>query len=869
MLAITDDKWIALSETLQVEKAALQAVAEVESGGSGFLDGTPLRPKVLFEGHYFHRLTGGRFGTSHPTLSYPTWTRQHYAKTGSGEWARLMQAIALDRPAALQSASWGAFQIMGANYAQAGFADVETFVDAQSTSAEAQLECFTRFIARRWYLVPLREKDWARFAERYNGPAYARNQYDAKLARAYAAWSAVGAAPRGSRRPSTPARRASANLGREARKARASQMPPGRPMVAAAPVARQQPVQRIVRADALDLRDWLYRPRIGQAPTAMLLPARWRPVSNQGRSSACTGFALASVVEYLLDRAGRPVEAISGNMLYDMARRYDEWAENDQQDQGSSLRGALRGWFYHGASAQALWAGATMPGASLDEGDWWLDAVKRPLGAYFRVQTDMIPDIHSALSETGVLYASALTHAGWDALHHAEPSTAPSTPEGLPIIETREGLPDAGHAFAIVGYTERGLIIHNSWGESWGAGGFAILSYADWRQNAMDCWVSQLGVVTDEHTAVADAATLRIDAETHRVQLSSNPQLAAHEISPFVVTVDAEGQLCNRGRFRTNADDLALLVDEHLPRACERWGCTGGVDVAIVVHDGLAGEQGALDRALHWIPLLYSAGIFPVFLMWATDAASGVRKLLEAKVSTDEDPGGPLPWRAVTPTALLAWHDERIEGHVRRPGRALWREVKTHASEIATAEGAGLLQLLALFKARSRRKAFPDVRLHLVGHSAGALVVTHAIPRVVRLGLTLGTVNLLAPAVAVEEFTAVADAALEASKARLLVAYLTDAAERHDATCAPYSHSLLYMISRVLEEEPDTPLLGLEPHLVPAVVQRAWGARCTRLESPGGRTPHDRRFTTATTHGGLPEDPAVQQAILRHITLNA
>jgi hypothetical protein len=866
MLSITDDKWVALAETLQVEKATLQAVAEVESGGSGFLAVTPPRPKVLFEGHYFHRLTGGRFGTSHPTLSFPAWTRRHYAKTGMGEWARLDQAIALDRPAALQSASWGAFQIMGANYAQAGCADIEVFVDAQSTSAETQLECFTRFIGRRWYLVPLREKDWALFAERYNGPAYAKNQYDTKLARAYAAWSAAAAAPRGRGRWGAPVPVASTrSAGRAARHARASQVPPGRPMVAAVPVARQLPSQRIVRADALDLRDWLYRPRIGEAPPATLLPPRLRPVSNQGRSSACTGFALASVIEYLLDRAGRPVEAISGNMLYDMARRYDEWAENDQQDQGSSLRGALRGWYYHGASAHGLWVGASMPGASLDEGDWWLDAVKRPLGAYFRVQTDMIPDIHSALGETGVLYASALTHAGWDALHHAEPSAVPSTPQGLPVIEAREGLPDAGHAFAIVGYSERGLVIHNSWGESWGAGGFAILPYADWRQNAMDCWVAQLGVVTDEHTAVADAATLRVDAETQRVQLSSNPQLAAHEISPFVVNVDAEGQLCARGRFRTNADDLALLVDEHLPRACQRWGCTRGVDVAIVVHDGLAGEQGALDRALHWIPLLYSAGIFPVFLMWETDAASGVRKLLEARVGTDDEPDTPLPWRAVTPTALLAWHDERIEGHVRRPGRALWREVKTHATEIATADGAGLLQLLALLRARSRRKSFPDVRLHFIGHSAGALVVTHAIPRLVRLGLTLETVNLLAPAVAVEEFTAVAEHALEASTARLLVAYLTDAAERSDATCAPYSHSLLYMVSRVLEEEPDTPLLGLEPHLVPAVVQRAWGARVTRLESPGGRTRDDRRFTTATTHGGLPEDPAVQLAILRHI----
>jgi len=857
MLVITDEKWIALAKTLQVERAVLQAVADVESGGSGFLATTPARPTVLFEGHYFHRLTGGRFGGSHPTLSYRTWTRRHYARTGAGEWARLEQAIALDRAAALQSTSWGAFQIMGANYAQAGFADVEAFAAAHAAGAESQLECFTRFISRNWYLVPLRAKDWARFAERYNGPAYARNRYDHKLARAYARRSAAAPTRRATRGRPAP--------GRGRRAAAAAHLPPGRPVVAALPVARQMLVQRLVRADALDLRDWIYRPRVGQAPPETLLPSTVRPVASQGRSSACTGFALASVIEYLLERAERPVEAMSGHMLYDMARRYDEWAGNDQQDQGSSLRGALRGWFHHGASTQALWDAPSMPDASLDAGDWWLDAVRRPLGSYFRLQTDMIPDIHSALAETGVLYASALTHGGWDALHRAEATPVPASVDAYPVIECRAGVADAGHAFAIIGYTERGFIVHNSWGTGWGAGGLAILSYADWRQNAMDCWAAQLGVVTDEHKDVAGAPTLRVDATSQRVELSSNPQLAVHEISPFVVHVDGEGQLCSRGRFRTNAADLTLLVDEHLPRACERWGATAAVDVAVVVHDGLGGEQGALERAPQWIAHLYSQQIFPVFVLWDTDAASGVRKLIETRRISEEEPATLLPWRAVTPTALLAWHDERIEGQVRRPGRALWREVKDHAAAIATAEDAAVPHLFRLLQARSRRRSRPSVRLHLVAHSAGALVVTRLVPRAVQLGLALSSVNLLAPAVAVEEFTEVAGAALDASAARLLVAYLTDAAERSDATCAPYGHSLLYMVSRVLEREPDTPLLGLESHLVPAVVERSWGARVTRLVSPGGRTPQQLRFTTATTHGGLPEDPAVLQAVLDHI----
>ena len=247
------------------------------------------------------------------------------------------------------------------------------------------------------------------------------------------------------------------------------------------------------------------------APLPVVLPHDARPVTHQGDTNACTGFALATVIEYLLDRGRRPVEPISGFMLYDMARRYDEW-QDDEADEGLSLRGALKGWSRHGASAARLWKALKMPkAASRPDDDWWHDAVKRPLGTYYRIKPDAIGDMHIALSEAGVVYASAMTHGGWDALHGEAASTPPVSPDDLPLIDCRQGLEDGGHAFAIVGYTEKGFIVQNSWGTSWGRGGFAILSYADWRQNAMDCWVVQLGVVTTEHQHVARAATLRLE----------------------------------------------------------------------------------------------------------------------------------------------------------------------------------------------------------------------------------------------------------------------------------------------------------------------------------------------------------------------
>ncbi len=168
--------------------------------------------------------------------------------------------------------------------------------------------------------------------------------------------------------------------------------------------------------------------------------------------------------------------------------------------------------------------------------------------------------------------------------------------------------PTPGHAFAIVGYTERGFVVHNSWGERVGRRRLrdpAVRGLAPERDGL-------LGRAARRRHRRAHGRRRRRDAARRRAARSACSSRAIRNwrrtrSRRSSSTWTPKGSSAARGRFRTNADDLALLVDEHLPRACERWGCADGVDVAIVVHDGLAGEQGALDRALHWIPLLYSA----------------------------------------------------------------------------------------------------------------------------------------------------------------------------------------------------------------------------------------------------------------------
>jgi hypothetical protein len=173
----------ALAATLQCEPAAIWAVCDVESAGGGFLPDK--RPKILFEAHIFGRLTQHRWDATHPNVSSPAWNRALYGAAGAHQYDRLTEAISLDRGAALQSASWGMFQILGMNYAACGFAGVEDYVTAMCAGEGAQLAAFGAFCRHGGLDPSLRAHDWTQFALGYNGPGEAENDYDEKLAAAY------------------------------------------------------------------------------------------------------------------------------------------------------------------------------------------------------------------------------------------------------------------------------------------------------------------------------------------------------------------------------------------------------------------------------------------------------------------------------------------------------------------------------------------------------------------------------------------------------------------------------------------------------------------------------------------------------------
>lgn len=185
------------AKRLDVPLASVYAVNEVESLGKGFLDNG--KPVILFERHIMHRQLAtprhesdtpaelkrhaDQLAAAHPALVNPA--AGGYSG-GTAEHQRLANARLIDDTAALESASWGAFQIMGFHWQRLGFASVQDFVAAMNASESQQFGAFVRFIETDPALFKaLKARKWADFAKLYNGPNYQRNLYDIKLQRAF------------------------------------------------------------------------------------------------------------------------------------------------------------------------------------------------------------------------------------------------------------------------------------------------------------------------------------------------------------------------------------------------------------------------------------------------------------------------------------------------------------------------------------------------------------------------------------------------------------------------------------------------------------------------------------------------------------
>lgn len=566
--------------------------------------------------------------------------------------------------------------------------------------------------------------------------------------------------------------------------------------------------------DRVDTRDWFFQPRLTPMPATLVNCDHVPAILDQGNEGACTGFALAAVVNYLLSHE-KVERKVSPYMLYELARRYDEWPGEGYE--GSSARGAMKGWVRHGVCLEKSWT-------SKDRGVECLRKVLRkgltisdearatPGGAFYRVQHDDVRNMHAAIAEAGAIYCTLMVHSGWDdpggdAKAPRAKVTGSTTIESLPIIQ-RRGRATDGHAVAIVGYTDVGFVIQNSWGTTWGEKGFALLPYEDFLMHATDVWVMQIGV------------PLKIDLwEQGRTYADSSAGLSrAHQavpldaIRPYVVDVGNNGELSDTGDYWTTPDDIEYLFAVTIPEATKTWRRRR---IMLYLHGGLNDERSAADRIIAFREVMLANEIYPLHVMWESGAVDTLGDLLKDFSADVEDRAGVGEWLKKLRDNLVEAKDRSLEMTLARPGGLMWREMKENARLASQhPDGKGAMQLLTARARKAVAKLAADTRasleLHVVAHSAGSIFTAYALPQLLKAGIKLRSIQFMAPAITVDLFKELVLPLVADGKCPQPTNYvLSDAGERDD-TIGPYGKSLLFLVSNAFEGSRGVPLLGME-----------------------------------------------------------
>lgn len=629
----------------------------------------------------------------------------------------------------------------------------------------------------------------------------------------------------------------------------------------------RQAAQRVynVRPDTMDFRDKMYEATLIEVPKRIALEDYRKvkvPILDQGAEGACTGFGLATVTNYLLRKRKevKGKDSVSPRMMYEMAKRYDEWP--GEKYDGSSARGAMKGWHKHGVCDESVWRyDSKKPDAKLTE-TRIADAANRPLGAYFRVNHKDLVAMHAALAEVGILYATATVHAGWEAV----------SADGLiPLQDEILG----GHAFAIVAFDERGFWIQNSWGPDWGQQGFALISYQDWLTNGTDIWVARLGAPVILEAAMKGAAPGRAGAM--RAKSYSYP-----ELRPHIISIGNDGALRDDGIFGTSAAEAEEIIKQDFPRITRNWKKKR---LLLYAHGGLVSEESAIQRVSDYRKALLDAEVYPLAFSWKSDAWTTIKNIIE-DAHNRRRPEGILD---AAKDFMLDRLDDALEPLARTlGGKAIWSEMKENALFATLNEKGGARIALGFLDELLAQE--PSIEIHIAGHSAGSIfhapivqlltakgkIASGPLSGMTGLGRRIETCTLWAPACTVDLFKQTYLPALNAKGIKRFALFtLTDQVEQDDNCANIYHKSLLYLVSDAFEQrvripvfqKDGEPILGMEKFVRgdPELDMLFKNGKADWIRSPNTAEDGSPVHSTARHHGDFDDDKPTVLATLARI----
>ena len=205
-----------------------------------------------------------------------------------------------------------------------------------------------------------------------------------------------------------------------------------------------------------------------------------------------------------------------------------------------------------------------------------------------------------------------------------------------------------------------------------------------------------------------------------------------------------------------------------------------------------------------WADTFLGNGCYPLSLVWKTGLLESIGNI--AADTFREQPvlaGGVGEWVSEKADLLI---ESTIGRLLAKP---IWSEMKENAELAFGAGRGGQLLITALQKLQ---ETWGDkLQVHVVGHSAGAIILGHLLSALQARGLvgSVTSTHLFAPACTVQ--FANKHYALQTDVMKSLYLHvLANNVERHDNVAAIYRKSLLYFVSNALESNLRTPILGLD-----------------------------------------------------------
>lgn len=334
--------------------------------------------------------------------------------------------------------------------------------------------------------------------------------------------------------------------------------------------------------------------------------------------------------------------------------------------------------------------------------------------------------------------------------------------------------------------------------------------------------------------------------------------LRRHTINLNAGQFSSDGQLC------TSPPDVEAIFGEFIPQWIENRDDDETPRVVLYAHGGLISEDAGAEIALRNIAFWTSNGIYPVFFIWETGFIESIMQLWSGETR-----------RSRELAATRGWYDDardRVWEELSRTlgVRHIWSGMKRSAERTFQSEGDGGFVIDQLRELLSQNK---NTKLHLVGHSAGAIFWAHGLPPLADAGVEIDSLHLLAPAATNELFRQKIMPRVGKGKPVRHCSIFTMLKEYElDDTVGPYRKSLLYLIHHALETRRETPISGLEVSLRSDRKLAKFFGLGSHPATPHGeviwsvtRQSTGAAASQATTHGMFDDDPATMQSIVRRI----